>query len=99
MTSMLEAETKKMEEKLNLVKKMMELEKDKRSQLTLKNDGSMWRGATTKKKIGGYSDAVIKHHYKNQTELPPTSLVTDTREKPPSKQAARTKASNGFISS
>jgi hypothetical protein len=30
---MLENETKKMEEKLGLVKKMMELEKDKRSQI------------------------------------------------------------------
>ena len=30
---MLENETKKMEEKLNLVKKMMELEKGKRNQL------------------------------------------------------------------
>ena len=32
-SSMLENETKKMEEKLDLVKKMMELEKDKRSQI------------------------------------------------------------------
>lgn len=30
---MLESETKKMEEKLGLVKKMMELEKEKRSQI------------------------------------------------------------------
>ncbi len=30
-TKMLETETKKMEEKLELVRKMMELEKDKRS--------------------------------------------------------------------
>ena len=30
-TKMLETETKKMEEKLGLVRKMMELEKDKRS--------------------------------------------------------------------
>ena len=56
---MLEAETKKMEEKLDLVKQMMELEKDKRSQMPTSNEGSIWRGATTKKKIGGYSDAVV----------------------------------------
>lgn len=31
---MLESETKKMEERLELVKKMMELEKDKRSQMS-----------------------------------------------------------------
>lgn len=32
-TKMLETETKKMEEKLGLVRKMMDLEKDKRSQI------------------------------------------------------------------
>jgi len=41
---------------------MMELEKDKRSQKGTSNEGSIWRGATTKKKIGGYSDAVVDHH-------------------------------------
>ena len=61
---MLENETKKMEEKLDLVKKMMELEKDKRSQMTQSKEGSIWRGATTKKKIGGYSNAVLDHHKK-----------------------------------
>ena len=34
---MLENETRKMEEKLDLVKKMMDLEKDKRSQITKSN--------------------------------------------------------------
>jgi len=77
---MLEAETKKMEEKLDLVKQMMELEKDKRSQMNKSNEGSIWRGATTKKKIGGYSDAVVEHHKKTQKHLPPTSMITDTAE-------------------
>lgn len=77
---MLEAETKKMEEKLDLVKQMMELEKDKRSQMPKTNEGSMWRGATTKKKIGGYSDAVVDHHKKTQKTLPPTSMITDAGE-------------------
>ena len=36
-SDMLENETKKMEEKLDLVKKMMDLEKDKRSQITKSN--------------------------------------------------------------
>ena len=63
---MLENETKKMEEKLSLVKKMMELEKEKRSQIQNSKEGSIWRGATTKKNIKGYSDAVITHHKKNQ---------------------------------
>ena len=85
---MLEAETKKMEEKLELVRKMMDLEKDKRSQMVQKNEGSMWRGATTKKNIKGYSDAVLNNYKKNQKQLPPTSLITDTREKPQSKQSS-----------
>jgi hypothetical protein len=61
---MLENETKKMEEKLDLVKKMMELEKEKRSQIQKSSEGSIWRGATTKKNIKGYSDAVLTHHKK-----------------------------------
>ncbi len=46
---MLEEETKKMEEKLEMVKKMMELEKDKRSQIKNKaaKDGTVWRSAST----------------------------------------------------
>lgn len=53
-----------MEEKLELVKKMMELEKDKRSQISNSSQGTMWRGATTKKAIKGYSDAVVAQHKK-----------------------------------
>jgi len=39
-----------MEEKLELVKKMIELSKEKRSTVSTSgsNQGSMWRGATTK---------------------------------------------------
>ena len=48
---MLEEETKKMEDKLDMVKKMMEIEKDKRSQVLANKkpnkDGTMWRRATT----------------------------------------------------
>ena len=44
---MLETETKKMEEKLDLVKKMMELEKDKRANMAVNHkEGTLWRGAT-----------------------------------------------------
>jgi len=45
---MLEAENKKMEEKLALVKQMMELEKGKRVTGSKSNDGTKWRSATTK---------------------------------------------------
>tara|TARA_B110000285_G_scaffold233835_1_gene308860 strand:+ start:1416 stop:1670 length:255 start_codon:yes stop_codon:yes gene_type:complete len=57
-------ETKKMEEKLELVKKMMELEKNKRSQIEASSQGTMWRGATTKKSIKGYSESVVMNHKK-----------------------------------
>lgn len=46
---MLEEEAKKMEEKLEMVKKMMDLEKDKRSQVKKNKDGTVWRSATTQK--------------------------------------------------
>lgn len=54
---MLEEETKKMEEKLEMVKKMMELEKEKRNAQMKKSakDGTVWRSATTQKQISGYS--------------------------------------------
>ena len=48
-SEMLEEEAKKMEEKLEMVKKMMDLEKDKRSQVKKNKDGTVWRSATTQK--------------------------------------------------
>ena len=65
---MLESETKKMEEKLELVKKMMELDKEKRSMQKANNSGTMWRGAATKKNgvgIKGYSDMIVTEHKRN----------------------------------
>ena len=60
-----------------MVKRMMELEKDKRSQkLSTSYDGqSMWRSATTQKTIKGYSDMVLTHHRQVQPALPPTTLI------------------------
>lgn len=67
---MLEEETRKMEDKLEMVKKMMELEKEKRSQMVAQaaakkgnstTDGTMWRSATTQKQISGYSQMVLNH--------------------------------------
>ena len=46
---MLEDEAKKMEEKLDMVKKMMELEKQKRESVKKQKDGTVWRSATTQK--------------------------------------------------
>ena len=40
-------ETKMMEERLDMVKKMMEAEKEKRDQMKQTNQGTMWRSATT----------------------------------------------------
>jgi hypothetical protein len=67
-----------MEERLELVKRMMELEKDKRSQKMAASsyDGqSMWRSATTQKGLKGYSEMVLTHHRKVQPELPPTTMI------------------------
>jgi hypothetical protein len=50
----------------------------------------MWRGATTKKATKGYADAVLNNHKTKQTNLPPTSMVTDTRSrKPPSSMSSK----------
>ena len=86
-SDMLENETKKMEEKLELVKKMMELEKEKRSHINPSNQGTMWRGATTKQNIKGYSDSVLNNHKKTQPNLPPTTKVTEVGGLPPRKKA------------
>lgn len=72
---MLEGETKKMEDKLEMVKKMMELEKEKRNGVKKMKDGTMWRSATTQKQIAGYSQMVLNHHKINQPNLPPTSMI------------------------
>jgi hypothetical protein len=50
-SDMLNDETAKMEEKLDMVKKMMELEKEKRSNIKKSSEGTMWRSATTNVKI------------------------------------------------
>ena len=62
-SDMLECETKKMEEKLELVKKMMELEKQKRSQVAGGRSGAqgstaIWRGTNvgTKPPVKGASE-------------------------------------------
>ena len=52
-------------------------------------EGTLWRGATQKKNIKGYSDAVLAHHKKTQQHLPPTHLVTETR--PAQQLAAKNK--------
>ena len=44
-------ETKKMEEKLETLKNMMNIEKDRRSNVKTQKDGSLWRSATSKKQI------------------------------------------------
>ena len=53
---MLEQENKSLEEKLQMVQKMMELEKAKRPTA---ETGTIWRSATTNQPIQGYSQAVL----------------------------------------
>ena len=50
---MLEAENKKMEEKLKLVQNMMQQEKSARE------GGNMWRSANTKDGLRGYGDKAL----------------------------------------
>ena len=57
---------------------MMEVEKEKRENLKKTNQGTVWRSATTNKKIKGYSDIVLEHHKKVQPNLPPTTLILNT---------------------
>jgi hypothetical protein len=60
------------------VKKMMEIEKEKRNQKVKSSgagDGSIWRSATTNKQIKGYSDMLLTQHRINQPNLPPTTLI------------------------
>ncbi len=54
-----------MEERLELMKRMMELEKEKRTNTKKNKDGSMWRSATTQKQIAGYSKAIVDNHRVN----------------------------------
>lgn len=71
----MQEETKMMEERLEMVKQMMELEKEKRDSMKASNQGTMWRSATTAKGLTGYSQMVLSHHKQKQPFLPPTSLV------------------------
>ena len=64
-----------MEDKLEMVKKMMELEKEKRSTQKKNKDGTVWRSATTQKQISGYSQMVVSQHRQNNPNLPPTTMV------------------------
>ena len=100
-SDMLETETKKMEEKLALVKKMMDMEKEKRSNLSVSNQGTLWRGASTKKDIRGFGNAVVNHHKKVQPNLPATNMVTNPdgnanqRKKLPSGTGKRVPSASG----
>jgi hypothetical protein len=52
-------EIREKEKTVEMVKKMMELEKEKRSSKKNQGGDSMWRSATTQKQIKGYSDMVL----------------------------------------
>lgn len=68
----------------------------------------MWRSATTKKGIKGYSNAVVTHHKKTQPNLPPTSKVSNVGGQQrkgsatgpraaPRKAGGQTQASKNFV--
>ena len=86
---MLEQENKKMEEKLKLVKQMMEMEKQKRGSAQgdrpTAKDGTMWRSATKTQSITGYSKAVMEHVKKGGPPRPPQMQQTQqTQQTAPS---------------
>mmetsp|Transcript_1345 Transcript_1345/g.1748 ORF Transcript_1345/g.1748 Transcript_1345/m.1748 type:complete len:102 (-) Transcript_1345:1102-1407(-) len=90
---MLEHETKKMEEKLELVKKMMELEKQKRINSAVNDGGTIWRGATTNKSIKDYSNEVLKDYEKKRgPNLPPMP-----KDQPPKQQTQQSKKFVGSL--
>lgn len=66
-----------MEERLEMVKRMMELEKEKRSMRVANSydQTSLWRSASTSKSTKGYADMVLNHHRIVQPQLPPTTLI------------------------
>ncbi len=67
-----------MEEKMEVLKHMMETEKEKRAAVVkVSKEGTMWGSATTKKKIAGYGNNIVDKHRIAQPNLPPTTLITD----------------------
>lgn len=80
---MLDEENAKMQNKLEQVKQLMELEKQKRGEAPTHKEGTIWRSATNKKPIAGYSKKVLDNHKKLQPNLPPTSLVLGQENRRP----------------
>ena len=74
-SNMLASETKKMEEKLELVKQMMELEKNKRSQIeNSKSGATMWRGAAPRKSQQGLGSSKL-----SMNKRPPSGNVISAK--------------------
>ena len=80
-----------MEDKLDMVKKMMELEKEKRSSQKKSSQGTIWRSATNQKQINGYSQMVLQKHKEAQPNLPPTSNVLRTESQQKKREQAAAK--------
>lgn len=57
-------EAKEMEAQLDQLKKMMELEKQRRVEMSTTTDGSRWKSGNKTKQIKGYGNAVLDHHKK-----------------------------------
>jgi hypothetical protein len=53
-----------MEAQLDQLKKMMELEKQRKEEMKTTNDGSIWKTGNKTKQIAGYGNAVLEHHKK-----------------------------------
>ena len=81
---MLEQENKGLEEKLQMVQKMMDLEKQKRGKMdemsASHKQGTIWRSATTNQPLQGYSKAVLDSM---KNSKPPTGAATAANGKNP----------------
>ena len=65
-----------MEERLEMLKKMMEQDKEKLTQKKKQNsDGVLWRSATTQKSTKNYADNIVTQHRIANPNLPPTSMI------------------------
>lgn len=53
-----------MEAQLEQLKKMMEIERQRKEEMKKTNDGSIWKTGNKTKQISNYGSAVLEHHKK-----------------------------------
>jgi len=61
-SEILESETKEMEAQLEQLKKMMNIERQRKEEMKTTKDGSRWKAGNKTKQIKNYGGAVLDHH-------------------------------------